>query len=248
MQAGCLAGLLLAFAALSRAATPPPAAPARDDQRTLSISVSTWQGDFDTMLQRRAIRVLVPYSRTFYFNDRGHERGITSDLMRDFERFLNRKYRKTLEGRPITLVLIPTTRDRLISGIAEGRGDIAAGALTVTPERQQSVDFFMPADLRAFSEVVLSRADAPAVLRVEDLAGQTVHVRRSSSYFDSLTALNAKLRAARKPVVRIELVPDALEDEELMDMLNAGLLRNVVVDDYMARMWSPLLPQVRING
>ena len=248
MQAGCLAGLLLAFAALSRAATPPPAAPARDDQRTLSISVSTWQGDFDTMLQRRAIRVLVPYSRTFYFNDRGHERGITSDLMRDFERFLNRKYRKTLEGRPITLVLIPTTRDRLISGIAEGRGDIAAGALTVTPERQQSVDFFMPADLRAFSEVVLSRADAPAVLRVEELAGQTVHVRRSSSYFDSLTALNAKLRAARKPVVRIELVPDALEDEELMDMLNAGLLRNVVVDDYLARMWSPLLPQVRING
>jgi membrane-bound lytic murein transglycosylase MltF len=248
MQAGLLAGLLLAFAPLPRAATPPPATPARDEQRTLSVTVSTWTGDFDTMLQRRAIRVLVPYSRTFYFNDRGHERGITSDLMRDFERFLNRKYRKTLDGRPITLVLIPTTRDRLISGIAEGRGDIAAGALTVTPERQQSVDFYMPADLRAFSEVVLNRADLPAVQRVEDLAGQTVHVRRSSSYFDSLTALNGKLRAARKPQVRIELVPDALEDEELMDMLNAGLLRNIVVDDYLARMWSPLLPQVRING
>jgi len=200
------------------------------------------------MMERRAIRVLVPHSRTFFFNDRGHERGISSDLMRDFERFLNRKYRKALDGRPITLVLIPTTRDRLLSGLTEGRGDVAAGALTVTPERQQIVDFYLPADLRAYSEVVLNRADVPAIASVEDLAGQTVHVRRSSSYFESLTALNERLRAAHKPVVRIQPVPDPLEDEELMDMLNAGLLRNIVVDDFLARMWAPLLPQLRINA
>ena len=241
--AGVAAGLLLGLPGALHAAEPSPEGP-----RALSLSVGAWQGDFDGMMERRAIRVLVPHSRTFFFTDKGHERGITSDLMRDFERFLNRKYRKTLDGRPITLVLIPTTRDRLLGALAEGRGDIAAGALTVTPERLQSVDFYQPADLRAYSEVVLNRIDVPAVARVEDLAGQTLHVRRSSSYYQSLTALNERLRAARKPVVRIQLVPEALEDEELMDMLNAGLLRNIVVDDFLARMWSPLLPQVRINA
>ena len=32
------------------------------------------------------IRVLVPYSRTLYYIDKGHERGITAELMREFER------------------------------------------------------------------------------------------------------------------------------------------------------------------
>ena len=235
--------MILGFVAAVQAAEPVPA----EAPRVLSIPMVARQGDFDVMRQKRVIRVLVPYSRTFFFNDRGHERGITTDLMRDFERHLNRKYLKALDERPITLVLIPTTRDRLVSGVAEGMGDIAAGDITVTPDRQKLADFFVPSDLQAIHEVVLNRKDVPPVASVEDLAGQTVHVRRSSSYYQSLVALNERFRAARKPAVRIELVPDALEDEELMDMLNADLLRNIIVDDFLARMWLPLLPQVRIN-
>jgi len=233
----------LGWLTVAQAAEPVPA----ETQRALSIPSTSRQGDFDTMQRQRVIRVLVPYSRTFFFNDRGHERGITADLMRDFERHLNRKYHKALDERPITLVMIPTTRDKLISGVAEGRGDIAAGDITVTPDRQKTVDFFVPQNLQTVHEVVLNRKDVPPVASVEDLAGQTVHVRRSSSYYQSLVALNERFRAARKPVVRIELVPDALEDEELMDMLNADLVRNIVVDDFLAQMWAPLLPDVRVN-
>jgi hypothetical protein len=36
-----------------------------------------WIGDFDKMTERRQIRVLVTYSKTFYFLDRGQQRGIT---------------------------------------------------------------------------------------------------------------------------------------------------------------------------
>lgn len=65
------------------------------------------------MLKRRQIRVLVPYSRTLYFNDKGKERGVTAADVRDFETYLNTKYRKQLGNRPITVYLIPTTRDQL---------------------------------------------------------------------------------------------------------------------------------------
>jgi ABC-type amino acid transport substrate-binding protein len=58
---------------------------------------------------------------------------LTAELARDFERYINQKYKQELGKRPVTVFLIPTTRDRLISGVAEGRADIAAGSITVIP-------------------------------------------------------------------------------------------------------------------
>ncbi len=103
---------------------------AAPDLRQFAQGHEPWHGDFEAMLERRNIRVLVPYSRTLFFNDGGHERGITAEVARDFERYLNRKYAKRLGRRPLTLFLIPTTRERLLPALNEGLGDIAAGNLT----------------------------------------------------------------------------------------------------------------------
>ena len=89
------------------------------------------------MLERRHIRVLVPYSRTLFYNDKGRERGITAETARAFEQYLNKKYAAQLGKRPITLYLVPTTRDELLEDVAKGLGDIAAGNLTVTDARKQ---------------------------------------------------------------------------------------------------------------
>ena len=91
----------------------------------LKHELEPWRGDFDGMLERRVIRVLVPYSRTLYFNDKGAQRGLTAEALRDLEPFLEKKF--PLRGRPFTVVTLPTTRDRLLPGLVEGRGDIAAG-------------------------------------------------------------------------------------------------------------------------
>ena len=96
--------------------------------RQLSLENKPWKGDFDQMLKRRVIRVLVPYSRTLYFVDQGRERGVTADLVRDFERYINKKYAKQLGKRPLTVFLIVTTRDKALSDVVEGLGDIAAEA------------------------------------------------------------------------------------------------------------------------
>jgi membrane-bound lytic murein transglycosylase MltF len=80
--------LLLVTSALGQSSgSPQPKPAAKQAVRQLEISIKPWTGDFDQMLQRRIIRVLVPYSRTLYFNDKGHERGITADTARDFERY-----------------------------------------------------------------------------------------------------------------------------------------------------------------
>jgi membrane-bound lytic murein transglycosylase MltF len=235
---------ILSWAALVQAA--PETAAARQ-ARALSLENKPWQGDFDGMLERRLLRVLVPYSRTFFFNDKGRESGITVGFVRDFERYVNQKYARQLAKRPVTVVIIPTTRDRLLTKLVDGLGDLAAGDLTVTEERRKTVDFFVPPQQRDVAEVVLTGPKSPAIAGADDLAGKTVHVRKSSSYFESLGALNERLTKAGKPAVRLELVPDALEDEDLMEMLNAGLLQAIVVDDFLAKMWAPVFDRIRVN-
>ena len=215
--------------------------------RQLVLSSTAWSGDFEKMLDRHMIRVLAPYSRTLYFNDKGRERGLTADAVRDFELYLNKKHKKRLGNRPLTVYIIPTTRDKLLQNIAAGVGDIAVGNLTVTEERLQQVDFFVPGDLKPVNEIVVSGANVPLLGSADELSGKTVHVRLSSSYQDSLEELNERLKKAGKPPAKIVLVPDALEDEDMMEMLGAGLFEFIIVDDWKAQMWAQILPKIRLH-
>jgi len=102
------------------------------------------------------IRVLVPYSRTLYYNDKGRERGLTAEAVRDFEQYVNRTLKTG--KRPITVYLIPTTRDKLLPKLVDGLGDIAAGSLTVTDERLREVDFVVQTDRGPVTELVVTGA------------------------------------------------------------------------------------------
>ena len=238
-----LAPLLAGLVGLSL----PAAAESPQKPRALPTEAKVWKGDFDGMVGRRHVRVLVPYSRTLYFNDRGRERGVEADLVREFERYINQKYAKQLGKRPITVYMVPTTRDELLRDVADGLGDIAAGNLTVTDERKKIIDFVAPADQKPVAEVVVTGPKSPPIATAEDLSGRTVHVRQASSYYESLRALNERLKQAGKPEAKLVLVPDALEDEDMMDMVNAGLLEAIVVDDWKAAIWAQVLPKIRVN-
>jgi len=215
--------------------------------RALPTEAKAWKGDFDGMLARRHVRVLVPYSRTLFFNDKGRERGLTAETARAFEQYLNKKYAAQLGKRPLTLYLVPTTRDELLEDVAKGVGDIAAGNLTVTDARRQIVDFVAPPDAKPNREIVLGGAKAEPLATAEALSGKTVHVRWTSSYHDSLVALNQRLASDGKPAVKLVAVPDELEDEDMMEMLNVGLLDYIVVDEWKAKMWAQVLPKMTLN-
>jgi Bacterial extracellular solute-binding proteins, family 3 len=199
------------------ATTPPGTA----KPRQLAINNKPWTGDFDKMLERRVIRVYAPFSRSLYFNDKGRERGIAVELVRDWERYLNVKYAKQLGMRPLTIYIAPATRDKLLPYLGDGLADVAIGNLTVTEERLKVVDF-VPGDegRRTINEVVATGPKSPELKSLDDLSGKRVHVRQASSYYDSLLRLNERFKHDGKPEVQLILVPDGLEDE---DMLGAGI-------------------------
>ena len=243
---GLALALLVGAVALAAGPSAAGAAVPAPSPRRLLTSTKPWTGDFDGMLERRTIRVLVPYSRTLYYSDRGRERGVTAELVREWERWINTTYARQLGKRPLTVYLIPTTRDKLIPHLVEGLGDVAAGDITVTEARLRVVDFVAPADLFGVNEIVAAGPKAPSITSAADLSGATVHVRPATSYHESLVALNARFVQEGRPPVTLVPLPDALEDEDMLEMVNAGLLDLVVVDDWIARIWSPALPAVRL--
>jgi membrane-bound lytic murein transglycosylase MltF len=243
---------LAAFLVLgsAHAQTPAPAAKASGTPRSVAIEKITadkFAGDFDQMLARRRIRVLVPYSRTLYFNDKGTQRGVTADLMHEFERHLNRKHAKELGKRPITLIMVPSTRDEMFDDVAQGLADIAAGNLSITEARRKTVDFATLADLPGMNEVIATGPKSPPLASIDDLAGKTIHIRKVASYRETAEQLNERFAREGKPKMRIVDLPDALEDEDKLEMLGVGLLELVIVDDWKGHIWAQVLKDVKIR-
>jgi membrane-bound lytic murein transglycosylase MltF len=203
-----------------------------------------WTGDLDGMIARRLIRVATTYNKTHYFIDKGVQRGCVYEAFTLLENQINATL-KPKQGR-VSVVFIPMSRDELLKAVVEGRADMAAAALTITPERQKIVDFTPPTMIN-ISEVVVTGPQSPAIARVEDLAGQGVFVRKSSSFYESLTALNQRLKAAGKPEAVLKPAPEALETEDLLEMVNAGLVKITIADSHIAAFWKQILPNLVVH-
>jgi membrane-bound lytic murein transglycosylase MltF len=201
-------------------------------------------GDLDEMVKRRVIRAGVTFNRTHYFIDRGQQRGVAYESLMNFEEALN-AHLKTGHLK-VHVAIVPLPRDLLLPALTEGKVDLVAAQLTVTPERQKLVDFGDPTRTNV-SEIVVTGPGAPAIASVEDLSGKEVFVRRSSAYHGSLLELNQKLQAAGKAPAVIKPAPENLEDDDILEMVNAGLVGATVVDDYLAQFWAKVLPELTLH-
>ena len=200
-----------------------------------------WTGDLDGMIERNLIRVLVVENRTHYSVDGAQLRGLSYDGLELFEDELNKKLGRGAIR--VNVVYLPVDRSDIIPALLEGRGDLAVANLTITPERLAKVDFGRPWS-RDVREIVVTGPASPPLGNLADLSGQRVVVHPASSYASSLEALNRRLAKERKPRVKIEHAPDALEDEDLLEMLAGGLVPLVVVDDHLARFWAQVLGDI----
>ena len=204
-----------------------------------------WIGDFNKMAEKRQIRVLVVCNKTFYFLDRGRQRGISYDLLKEFEKFVNKKLKtKTLK---VNVVFIPVRRDELIPGLEKGLGDIAVASLTITPERLKKVDFANPF-LTGVKELLVTGPSAPPLTGVDDLAGKEIHVRQSSSYHESLVLLNHTFKKIGKVQMELVAADENFEDEDLLKMVNAGLIPMIVMDSHKAQFWAQIFDKIRVHA
>ena len=224
----------------------PSTAIAEEKQQELvnKLAERTYTGDLDEIRQRKVLRALVVYSKTdFFFTDELHPKGLQADLLQQLDKSLNAGI-KQQELKTI-INYIPTTFDNLLNDLEVGRGDIAAHLLTITPERKKRVNFATSGALKV-NELVVAHKDVLDINKPEDLAGRTVYVLKGSSYEEHLRELNANLNKMGLVPVTIIAADPRLRSEDIMELVNAGAVKLTIIDDYKAKLWSRVLPDIQV--
>ena len=221
--------------------------PTFDPEDEMFGLIEPWSGDLDEMIERGRIRALVPYNRTYYYIDGRHRRGIAYEALRLFEKDLNEQLGKK-PGRPgyVQVVFIPVTRDQLLPFLQEGYGDLVVANLTITEARQKVVEFSVPS-FTEVREIIVSGPASPPISGLADLIGDTVYLRPSSSYFEHLSGVNDSLRAQGKPAINVSAVDENLEDDEILELVNTGLIPVTIVDEHIADLWAQVLDRITLH-
>jgi membrane-bound lytic murein transglycosylase MltF len=203
-----------------------------------------FKGDLDRIRKRRLIRVLVSYCKTNYFFDHGKPRGFEYEMLKAYEKFLNRKEKNPYAR--TRMIFLPVPFHRILLDLNKGRGDIAASSLTITPERQKIVNFTRPYIPRV-DEIVVLNKNVKGLKSVEDLSNQMVYVRKGSSYVTHLKALNVKLKKMKRLPVNIIESQDYIVTEDILQLVNAGIVDITVADRQEAEAWAQVLPDIVIR-
>jgi membrane-bound lytic murein transglycosylase MltF len=201
-------------------------------------------GDWDQIVKRGALRVLVINNRTGFFYDKGRPRGAIAEAMEEFGTVINQKLKTG--AKKFVVVYLPMPPGQLLTALNDGVGDIACTGIIITPEREKLVDFTAPI-MNDVKLVVVTSRTAPAINSVDDLSGKDVYVNATTVAKDELDKVNQHLKQAGKPEIGIKPVDSNLTEEDLLEMVNAGLIPATVAFNFRAQLWSKVLSNIVVT-
>jgi len=201
--------------------------------------------DLIKLKQRKIIRALVVPGRTDFYIENGHVSGLIVELLDNYEKELNRGIEK--EEQKTRIVYVPVNFGDLIPYLLEGKGDIAAGFLTITDDRKKLVDFASGQSRNINELIIINRDSDVKVSTLDDLAGKNIYVVKGSSYIEHLHKLNVKLINKDLKEVNIVETESHISSEDILEMLNAGVIDITVVDDFRADLWAKILPNILVR-
>ena len=233
--------------AASATAAPEPEAVAEvaiPETGVAAAALAKWTGDLDGMIERRLIRVLTTYSKTTFFIDQGTPRGLVPDAFKLFEDDLNKRLKN--EHLRVQVVFVPLAHDELVPALLEGRGDIVAAGTLIADWRREKVDFTNPTR-SGVAVIPVTGPGVPPIAGVQDLAGRELYLRPSDVPREAVERFNADLARAGKAPVRVRPAPEVLADEDILEMVAAGLVPMTLVEDHIAEFWQQIFPDLVLH-
>jgi membrane-bound lytic murein transglycosylase MltF len=255
-----LIGCLAISGCGSKAQAPPPthSAAKTAPKATLEITDSTtsdhalylpptfgrWTGDWNALVKRGVLRLLVVYSKAGFFYDKGRPRGIMAEAAEQLELAIN----KRLHTHPhkFKVAVIPVAPGQLLEALNGGIGDVIATSVVVSREREALVDFTVPLYSGA-KGILVTNKNGPAITGLDDLGGRAIYVPKISVGYGVLRELSRKRKADRKQEIAIREAAPNLTEEDLLEMTNAGVIPATIALDFRAKLWSVVLPNIVIH-
>ncbi len=211
----------------------------------LPLTFERHRGDLDAMRKRGEIRVLVVPSQSGFFYDQGRPQGIYYEAFNEFERFVNQKYKTG--SLKISVTYLPVGPEQLEQALIDGSGDVIGYPTIVTTERQQAAMFTAPIDPDV-TEVIVTGTALASVSTLEELSGKEVYANPLSAYYQNLRNLNNTLEQAGKPPILVRAADPNLTDEDLLEMVNAGLIPATATIAIRGNFWARVLPHLKVHS
>ena len=169
--------------------------------------------------------------------------GLAYDLLNLFEKELNRQLK--FNPAKVRVIFIPVSREQIVPLLTSGHADMIASGFTITSERKELIDFSTPT-VTGIKDIVVGGPSASPINSIEDLAGKQIYVRENSSYQSSLNRLNESLQKKGLKPVQIEFTGPYLEAEDILEMVNDGLIPFTVISEDLGKLWNSVYTDLKV--
>src|SRR5271167_2248232 len=199
-------------------------------------------GDLDVMAKQRNIRALLLLNPIGFFYDKGQPRGVMYEALEEFQRFVNQKLKTGKLNVKVTF--IPMRVDQIEAALTEGVGDMIAHGIAVTPDREKRVAFSTPIQTDV-TQIIVTGPNFGPVSSLADLGGKEVYANPLTTYYENLKKANEQLQKDGKTPIVIKAADKNLLDDDLVQMVNAGLIPATVTTKQRAALWSQVLDPIQ---
>ncbi len=220
----------------------PDQPPAPSNRVLLPTGFGRYTDDLDGMVKRRNIRALVILNPIAFFYDKGRPQGVMYEALEEFQKFANQKLKTGKLGVKVTF--LPMRLDQLEAALTEGVGDIIASGIVVTPDREKRVAFSNPIQTNV-TQIIVTGPNFGPVSDLADLGGKEVYANPLATYYENLQKANETLQKAGKTQIVIKAADKDLMDDDLVQMVNAGLIPATVTTQQRADLWSKVLDHIQ---
>jgi membrane-bound lytic murein transglycosylase F len=200
--------------------------------------------DLDEIKEDGKLRVLITYSSTSYFLYKGQPLGFEYELLERLAEHL---------GLQLELI-VADDLDAQFDQLVNGNVDLLADGMTITQDRKERVNFTdylylvkqvlvqkKPDNWRKLS---WSNLQKQLIHDPIELIGDTVTVRRSSSYYERLVNLSNEIGGE---IIVDTTISGEISTDEIIKMVAEGKIKYTVADDNLAKINSSYYPILDIS-
>ena len=208
-----------------------------------SAANATFIKDLAEIKKDGKLKVLIAYSGTSYFLYRGEPMGYEFELLQRLAKHLNLE----LE------IKISNDLDMLLTNLAKGKADLVAYGLAITDERKKIASFtdhlylteqvLVQKKPRHWRKMTLDNINKSIIQNPLELIGDTVSVRKNTSYFERLTNLSKEMGGE----IVIDTLKGNLSTAEIIKMVVDDKIKYTIADKNLASINASYFPILDTN-